>query len=212
MGLGAYGGAGGHVDLDVLLALAVHTVPLVAVVTLAYRAQSGVRAACLRSAGLALASVVGVVASSSVSEEASHHFSAWVAAGVAGLLVHVVTHDLERDLPTGTGARLFDLAAALLGVIVTVGASAMGGHEPHDAGEPPRARTRRHRGRFEPLARDRLVPFDAAPGRARGSGRVRARLCATRRGRRSTRSRSPARSGCARSPRSRPARDRSPAT
>jgi uncharacterized membrane protein YraQ (UPF0718 family) len=136
MGLGAYGGAAGHVNLDVLLALAVHTVPLVAVVTLAYRAQSGVRAACLRSAGLALASVVGVVASASVSQEASHHFSAWVAAGVAGLLVHVVTHDLERDLPSGTGARLLDLAAALLGVIVTVGASAAG-HEPHDVASHP---------------------------------------------------------------------------
>jgi uncharacterized membrane protein YraQ (UPF0718 family) len=132
MGLGAYGGATGHVDLDVLLALAVHTVPLVAVVTLAYRAKSGVRAACLRSLGLALASIVGVVASASVSHEASEHFSAWVAAGVAGLLVHVVTHDLERDLPSGTGARLLDLAAALFGVLVTVGASAMG-HEPHDA-------------------------------------------------------------------------------
>jgi hypothetical protein len=135
MGLGAYGGATGHIDFDVLLALAVHTVPLVAVVTLAYRAQSGVRAACLRSAGLALASVVGVVASTSVSEEASHHFSAWVAAGVAGLLVHVVTHDLERDLPTKTGSRLLDLSAALFGVVVTVGASALG-HEHGDVHEP----------------------------------------------------------------------------
>jgi hypothetical protein len=134
MGLGAYGGATGHVDFDVLLALAVHTVPLVAVVTLAYRAQSGVRAACLRSAGLALASVAGVVASASVSQEASHHFSAWVAAGVAGLLVHVVTHDLERDLPTGTASRLLDLAAAISGVVVTVGASALG-HEHGDVHE-----------------------------------------------------------------------------
>lgn len=130
MGLGAYGGATGHVDLDVLLALAVHTIPLVAVVTLAYRAKGGVRAACFRSLGLALASVVGVIASASVSPEQSERFSAWVAAGVAGLLVHVVTHDLERDLPTSFGQRCFDLAAAAVGVLVTVGASAMG-HEPH---------------------------------------------------------------------------------
>ena len=98
LGLGAYG-AGEQLELDVLLALAVHTVPLVAVVTLAYRGAAGTRAAVWRSFGLAAASLMGIAVSAAVTPEQAHEFEAWVAAAVAGLLVHVVTHDLDRDLP-----------------------------------------------------------------------------------------------------------------
>jgi hypothetical protein len=122
VGLGAYatlpGGARAHVD--VLLALAVHTVPLVAVVTFAFRTVSGTRAALLRAGGLALASVSGVVLSAFVADGEAHQFSAWIAAGVAGLLLHVVTHDLGRDLPATSAARGVDFVAAVAGVAVSL--------------------------------------------------------------------------------------------
>jgi hypothetical protein len=122
LGLGAYG-RGGALELDVLLALAVHTVPLVAVVALAYRSAAGTRAAVVRSIGLAGASLVGIFVSASVSTEQAHLFEAWVAAAVAGLLVHVVTHDLDRDLPHTTPARLVDVLAALAGIAVSLAAA-----------------------------------------------------------------------------------------
>jgi hypothetical protein len=122
VGLGAYatlpGGARAHVD--VLLALAVHTVPLVAVVTFAFRVVSGTRAAVMRAGGLALASVSGVVLSAFVADGEAHQFSAWIAAGVAGLLLHVVTHDLGRDLPATSAARGIDFVAAVAGVAVSL--------------------------------------------------------------------------------------------
>jgi hypothetical protein len=125
LGLGAYselpGGPLAHAD--VLAALAVHTVPLVAVVTLAFRAQRGARAAVERALGLAVASVGGVMLSGSVPAAFTQSLSAWIAAGVAGLLLHVVTHDLGRDLPATPVARLSDWAAAGLGFVTsTLGA------------------------------------------------------------------------------------------
>jgi ZIP family zinc transporter len=121
LGLGAYsvlpGGPLAHAD--VLAALAVHTVPLVAVVTLAFRAQRGVRAAVERALGLAGASVGGVLLSGSVPSAFTDSLSAWIAAAVAGLLLHVVTHDLGRDLPATTSARAVDWLAAALGILTS---------------------------------------------------------------------------------------------
>ncbi|HWP07800.1 MAG TPA: hypothetical protein VNN72_18750 [Polyangiaceae bacterium] len=122
LGLGAYselpGGPAAHAD--VLLALAVHTVPLVAVVTLAFRSLSGTRAAVGRAAGLAGASIGGVVLSTAVPEHLVHALSAWIAAGVAGLLMHVVTHDLGRDLPITPTARALDITAAIVGIATSM--------------------------------------------------------------------------------------------
>jgi hypothetical protein len=119
LGLGAYselpGGPAAHAD--VLLALAVHTVPLVAVVTLAFGSQRGTRAAVERALGLAAASIVGVLLSGSVPDDIAEAMMAWIAAAVAGLLMHVVTHDLGRDLPTTPGGRAVDFVAAALGVV-----------------------------------------------------------------------------------------------
>jgi ZIP family zinc transporter len=121
LGLGAYselpGGPLAHAD--VLAALAVHTVPLVAVVTLAFRSQRGVRAAVERALGLAAASVGGVLLSGSVPARFTDALSAWIAAGVAGLLLHVVTHDLGRDLPSTNLGRAIDWIAAALGIFTS---------------------------------------------------------------------------------------------
>src|SRR6478752_9858891 len=123
IGLGAYtrlpADQGSH--LDVIVALAAHTVPLIAVVSLAYRTTFGARSAVLRSLGLAAASVVGILLSNLAAASTIEGFSPIIAAVAAGLLLHVVTHDLTEDPAHGPLARSLDLivagvAVSLLGV------------------------------------------------------------------------------------------------
>jgi len=121
IGLGTYTrlpSAGGS-HLDVIVALAAHTVPLIAVVSLAYRVRFGARAALVRSLGLAAASVVGIALSALVGATAVEHYAPVVAALAAGLLLHVVTHDLTDDPPRSAFARSLDLMVALLGIGVS---------------------------------------------------------------------------------------------
>lgn len=121
IGLGTYTRlppeSGSH--FDVIVALAAHTVPLIAVVSLAYRVTFGARSALIRSLGLAFASVVGILLSSLVEGATLEHYAPIVAAVAAGLLLHVVTHDLTEDPPRRALARTIDLAVALLGVGVS---------------------------------------------------------------------------------------------
>jgi hypothetical protein len=122
IGLGTYSRLpaeqGSH--LDVIVALAAHTVPLIAVVSLAYRTTFGTRSAVLRSLGLALASVFGIALSSLVAAKTIDSFAPVIAAVAAGLLLHVVTHDLTEDAPATPLARSFDLLVAGLGVAVSL--------------------------------------------------------------------------------------------
>jgi hypothetical protein len=131
LGIGAYAALPGGViaHLDVILALIAHTVPLVAVVTLAYRGEYGLAVALRRAGALALASVVGVLGSFAVPEATLATASAWIGALVSGVLLHVVTHDWLEDLPKSHTARLADLAAAALGLSLVM----LGGHEPGHA-------------------------------------------------------------------------------
>jgi hypothetical protein len=122
IGLGAYtrlpADQGSH--LDVIVALAAHTVPLIAVVALAYRITFGARSAVLRSLGLALASVLGIGASSLVAAQTIEHFAPVIAAVAAGLLLHVVTHDLTEDPALTPLARSLDVLVAVVGVAVSL--------------------------------------------------------------------------------------------
>jgi hypothetical protein len=132
LGIGAYaalpGGVLGH--LDVILALIAHTVPLVAVVTLAYRGEYGLPVALRRAGALAGASALGVVVSFAVPHGALSSAAGWIGALVSGVLLHIVTHDWLEDLPKTEGARLADLAAAALGLSLVL----LGGHEPGHEG------------------------------------------------------------------------------
>lgn len=131
VGIGAYaalpGGVLGH--LDVILALIAHTVPLVAVVTLAYRGEYGLPVALRRAAALAVASALGVLASFAVPASTLASAAPWIGALVSGVLLHVVTHDWLEDLPKSRPARVADLAAAALGLSLVL----LGGHEPGHA-------------------------------------------------------------------------------
>lgn len=135
LGIGTYAALPGGVlaHLDVILALIAHTVPLVAVVTLAYRGEYGLAVALRRVAALAAASAVGVAGSFAVPGPALASASAWIGALVSGVLLHVVTHDWLEDLPKSEGARVADLGAAALGLSLVL----LGGHEPgHSNGGP----------------------------------------------------------------------------
>jgi hypothetical protein len=127
LGIGAYAALPGGVlaHLDVILALIAHTVPLVAVVTLAYRGEYGLPVALRRVAALAAASAVGVAGSFAVPGPALASAAAWIGALVSGVLLHVVTHDWLEDLPKTEGARVADLGAAALGLSLVL----LGGHE-----------------------------------------------------------------------------------
>jgi hypothetical protein len=122
IGLGTYtrlpASDGSH--LDVIVALAAHTVPLIAVVSLAYRTTFGARSALIRSLGLALASVFGIGLSSLVAAQTIESFAPAIAAVAAGLLLHVVTHDLTEDPPTTVLGRTIDLGVAVLGIGVSL--------------------------------------------------------------------------------------------
>ncbi|MDF3069445.1 MAG: hypothetical protein K0R38_5046 [Polyangiaceae bacterium] len=127
LGIGAYaalpGGVVGH--LDVILALIAHTVPLVAVVTLAYRGEYGLPVALRRAGALATASALGVALSFAVPASALSSVAGWIGALVGGVLLHIVTHDWLEDLPTTEGVRVADLLAATLGLSLVL----LGGHE-----------------------------------------------------------------------------------
>ncbi|MES1185338.1 MAG: hypothetical protein ABUL60_16115 [Myxococcales bacterium] len=128
LGIGTYAALPGGVlaHLDVILALIAHTVPLVAVVTLAYRGEYGLAVALRRVAALAVASALGVAASFAVPGPALASAAAWIGALVSGVLLHVVTHDWLEDLPKSEGARVADLSAAALGLSLVL----LGGQEP----------------------------------------------------------------------------------
>ncbi|MCB9680422.1 MAG: permease [Alphaproteobacteria bacterium] len=110
-------GAGGPLlGLGVVAAIAIHGAPLVAAAVLASARAEGVRRATWRGLGLVLATGVGVVLGAVVPTEALAPAEPWLRAVIAGLLVHVVVHDLGVDLPTTPLGRVLDLAGFGLGV------------------------------------------------------------------------------------------------
>lgn len=116
--LAAYSGHMHHgtPHYDVLVALSAHTVPVVAVMILTFRDFRGLRFALFGALGLLIATSSGVVLAGLVPGEVVHGASAWVGALVAGLLLHVVTHDLGVHPPRHGTGRLVDLLAAAAGV------------------------------------------------------------------------------------------------
>lgn len=117
----------------VIAALAGHCVPVVAIVVLTFDSVRGRGSALKRAAGLAVASISGVFLAHSVPAETFVAASAWVAAFVGGMLVHVVTHDLRLQLPRSPGARVWDILAAGLGLYVSfLGQGAHHGDGAHD--------------------------------------------------------------------------------
>jgi hypothetical protein len=80
--------------LGVSLALAAHTLPLIAFLALSYRATSGTRVALSRCIGLAVASMAGVLLSNLVGLATIARIDPYVSALASGFLLHIILHDL----------------------------------------------------------------------------------------------------------------------
>ena len=135
VGLGTYssGEHAGHRHFDVLFAIAAHTVPVVALVAIAFHKRGGTRSLIGRCTGLALATCAGVGLPMLVRAESYAAYEPWVTAIVAGLLLHVVAHDWSPEVrrPGTAGARWVDLLAVGAGIgIVT-----LAGHDAHGGGD-----------------------------------------------------------------------------
>ncbi len=122
LALGAFSSDGrhGHSHWDVLIAVSAHTVPVVAVLVIAFGAQYGRRAALVRAAGLLGVTWLGIGVAELVPAALTEAVTAWVGAVVGGTLLHVVFHGLRELPPRSAGARSADLAAAVAGVVVAL--------------------------------------------------------------------------------------------
>jgi hypothetical protein len=110
-------------------ALAAHIVPVVAIVVLTFDSVRGRGSALLRAFGLAVAGVLGVLLTHAVALEEMSRAHGWLSAAAAGMLLHVVMHDLGADLPRARSARLLDLGMAATGLAVSVLGGTAHGHE-----------------------------------------------------------------------------------
>ena len=90
--LGAYGGmlfsARAHAGL--LSAVALHTVPVAAAIALRFERSDGRAAALGRSAGLALASLLGIALAGEIPTQLAERVDPWASAVIAGLLLQTV--------------------------------------------------------------------------------------------------------------------------
>ncbi|NOY93503.1 MAG: hypothetical protein GXP55_20150 [Deltaproteobacteria bacterium] len=95
MAMAAFGGVLGPVDPAVLLALALHSIPITALVVLAFARCAGTRVGLLRAVGLGLVSVLGVLLTAAVDPSTLAPYEPYITSAVAGLLLHIVAHDMR---------------------------------------------------------------------------------------------------------------------
>jgi hypothetical protein len=88
----------------VVLALAAHIVPVTTVMILAVLSLRGQRSAWYRTGVLAASTMAGVVAATLALPIGTHgSLSGWISATVAGLLLHIVLHDIPKHEPEAVG-------------------------------------------------------------------------------------------------------------
>lgn len=109
----------GHHHGDTLTAIAAHSVPVTALMTLAFTAAHGRASGIRRAIGLALVGSLGVVLAQQSSLGSWAGGEPWIEAVVSGLLLHVVTHDWahEHDRPALPGWPQVIAIAAGIGVL-----------------------------------------------------------------------------------------------
>jgi hypothetical protein len=101
LALGAATGHGGY-HWDLLIGIAAHTVPLVAMLTLTFAELGGRRAVLLRAAAMIAATAVGI-GLTRLDDQLVPAAGPWLGAAIAGLLLHVLLHDSgDRAVPRAT--------------------------------------------------------------------------------------------------------------
>ncbi|MGB5193076.1 MAG: hypothetical protein WBN70_08840 [Polyangiales bacterium] len=120
--LGSFTGAAhaGHHHGDTLTAIAAHSVPVTALITLAFTAAHGRASGIRRAIGLAVVGVIGVILAQQTSLGSWTAGEPWIEAAVSGLLLHVVTHDWahEHESPALPGWPQVIAIAAGIGVLL----------------------------------------------------------------------------------------------
>lgn len=126
VGLGLYTGPlhAGHGHYDVLFAIAGHTVPVAALVALAFKTHRGTMNAILRAVAVAVAMVLGMALASALSVSVLVRAEPWLTAVVSGLLLHIVTHGWNVEPETTLRSRIGDFIAIGVGMALV----AFGGH------------------------------------------------------------------------------------
>lgn len=112
--------------LGVVIALAAHVSPLVAVTVLSAERHGGRRLGVAVGVAMVVATLIGFAGGSAL-QGAFASVESWLRAAIAGFLLHVVGHDIAEDLPEGVVGRSADLVAAVVGFAVVV-LFADGGH------------------------------------------------------------------------------------
>jgi hypothetical protein len=79
-------------QVDVVLAIAAHTVPVTAVIVMVFSDRSGIRSGARRALGLLVATLLGIGAAELIGLDVVRQSSPWIDAAVGGLLLHVVAH------------------------------------------------------------------------------------------------------------------------
>ncbi|MBW2463170.1 MAG: permease [Deltaproteobacteria bacterium] len=109
----------GHGHYDVFAAIAAHSIPITALVVLAFARDLGARAGLVRAAGLAAAATLGIAAVQVLPLELLEVAHPWVSSVVGGLLLHVVAHDWSPG-ETRNRRPLGELIAVALGLSLVI--------------------------------------------------------------------------------------------
>ncbi len=112
----AHAGAG----LEVAMAVAAHTVPLVTLMTTLMARELGVRRALLRASSMALATLVGAGSLAIVPESTFEMVEPYAAALIAGVLVHVILHAPPSTATRAFRGRLLELFAIAMGAALAL--------------------------------------------------------------------------------------------
>jgi len=118
----------GALSLGIVLAIAAHTAPLSMVVAIRVLEvkrepeRGRKQAMSLALGGLALATLIGALAGSRLAGSQLSTMQPWLLALMAGLLLHALSHDVLSPPGQSTRAKLFDMLAGWVGLLVaTVG-------------------------------------------------------------------------------------------
>jgi hypothetical protein len=99
-------------------------VPVIALVTLAFKTHRGAWNAALRALGMAASTLLGVAIANLLTPEQLAAWEPWLTALVSGLLLHIVAHGWPEEMRTNSWGRLMDFTAIAAGLALV----AIGGH------------------------------------------------------------------------------------
>ena len=132
VGLSVFGGGMAGVEhYDVALAIAAHTVPVTAMVIMAYEVRYGLTSALWRSAFVLGSTLVGMALPGALDPAWLHAVEPWLSAAAGGLLLHVVSHGWAPDAPPTPLGHLLDFLALLAAAALFL----FGGGHSHEAAE-----------------------------------------------------------------------------